>query len=213
MCGRFVYLEWDDVLDVIQRIVMDTPFNPRPEWPASRRIARPGSVVTVITPESECLKPVDLRWGLAAPWDERKLLFNTRIETALDQECGIWHDAILHGRCIVPTWGFFEPSATETVPSPQTGKPVKRQYEFSLPEGPTLLAGVRNRDAFSVVTTKPSGSVAPVHDRMPVVLQKDEARQWLYGDYAALADRGGIALDVEAEPLPKAPDDRQTSLF
>lgn len=213
MCGRFVYLEWDEVLDVIQRIVMHTPFEPRPEWPAGRRIARPGSVVPVISAEDENLAPVDLHWGIPAPWDEGKTLFNTRIETALGQKDGIWSDAVRHGRCIVPTWGFFEPSATETTLSPRTGRPVKRQYEFSLPEGPTLLAGVRVQEAFSVVTTEPNASVAPIHDRMPVVLRQDEARQWLYGDYASLADREGIALNVKAEPLPRTPDDRQTSLF
>ncbi len=213
MCGRFVYLEWDDVLEIVMRIEMSAPCSLRPDWPARGPMARPGSVVPIISSDGGGLAAAELRWGFAAPWDDRRLLFNTRIETALDDERGIWHDAIRHGRCIVPTWGFFEPSATETVLSPRTGRPVKRQYEFSLPEEPTLLAGVCNRDAFSVVTTKPNATVAAVHDRMPVVLQKDEAHQWMYGDYAALANREGIALNVEAEPLPEAPDDRQTSLF
>lgn len=204
MCGRFVSLSWDEVLGVIQSIEMDTPFNVEPDWPARRPSAYPKSIVPVIAPAEEGLEPLDLRWGFAAPWDSKKVLFNTRIETALDQKGGVWRDAIEHGRCIVPTMGFFEPSATETITSARTGKPIKRQYEFAMPGQLTLLAGVRNQDAFSVVTTEPNRTVAAVHKRMPIVLGRGEVRQWLYGDYPALADRSGVALDAVAEDSLRA---------
>lgn len=199
MCGRFVSLSWDEVLGVIQSIQMDTPFNPEPDWPARRPDAFPRSIVPIIAPEHGKLVPLDLRWGFMAPWDMRKVLFNTRIETALDQKSGIWSEAIEHGRCIVPTFGFFEPSATETVVSPRTGKPVKRQYEFASPGRLTLLAGVRNEDAFSVVTTSPNRLVAPIHARMPIVLESDDVDRWLSDDFAALADRSNVALNVASE--------------
>ena len=128
---------------------------------------------------------------------------------------GIWSDAFRTGRCIVPTLGFFESSETETVASPRTGKPVKAQYRFAAPEGLTLLAGVREQDAFSVVTTEPNEQVAPVHGRMPLVLRAGEALQWLFGDAAALADRTGVALDVSTEATPAASgsEGAQLSLF
>ena len=199
MCGRFVSLSWDEVLGVIQSIQMDTPFNADPDWPARRPDAYPKSIVPIIVPESGELVPADLRWGFTAPWDARKVLFNTRIETALDQKRGIWREAIEHGRCIVPTFGFFEPSATETIVSPRTGKPIKRQYEFASPGRLTLLAGVRNENAFSVVTTSPNRFVTPIHARMPIVLELSDVGQWLSGDFAALADRSDVALDVTGE--------------
>lgn len=202
MCGRFVSLSWDEVLGVIQSIQMDTPFNPEPDWPARRPDAFPKSIVPIIAPEHGELVPLDLRWGFTAPWDERKVLFNTRIETALDQKSGVWREAIEHGRCIVPTFGFFEPSATETVVSPRTGRPVKRQYEFALPGRLTLLAGVRNEGAFSVVTTSPNSYVAPIHARMPIVLEQDDVSRWISGDFAALADRSDVALNVTSEQAP-----------
>ena len=148
------------------------------------------------------LVPADLRWGLTAPWDARKVLFNTRIETALDQKSGIWRDAIEYGRCIVPTFGFFKPSATETVASPRTGKPIKRQYKFASPGRLTLLAGVRNEEAFGVVTTSQNRFVAPIHARMPIVLEPTDVSIWLSGDFAALADRSDVALDVTGEQMP-----------
>ena len=202
MCGRFVSLSWDEVLGVIQSIEMDTPFNPEPDWPARRPDAFPKSIAPIIVPEHDELVPLDLRWGFAAPWDERKVLFNTRIETALGQRSGVWREAIEHGRCIVPTFGFFEPSATETVASPRTGKLIKKQYEFALPGRLTLLAGVRNEDAFSVVTTEPNRFVAQIHARMPIVLEPSEVIRWLSGDFAALADRSNVILDVTGEQAP-----------
>lgn len=232
MCRRFVMLEWDEVLQVLHRIEMNVPLGADEEWPARGVDAYPGSEAPVIAAvgakggtgspsrragveQPHGLEPACLRWGFEAPWDARKLLFNTRIETALAPGGGIWSDAFRTGRCIVPTLGFFESSETETVASPRTGKAVKAQYRFAAPEGLTLLAGVREQDAFSVVTTEPNERVAPVHARMPLVLRESEARQWLFGDAAALADRTGVALDVSTEATRTAsgPASSQLALF
>lgn len=211
MCGRFVLLTMDEVLEIIQALEMESPFNAIPDWPArpqpdhARHQAYPGSTAPVITTTGEPESPTGsmlqgkiLRWGFEASWT-KKLLFNTRIETALGNKPGIWHDPIMHGRCIVPTYGFFEPHASETQISPRTGKPVKRQYRFRSPGGITLLGGVCSGDAFSVVTTAPNTSVAPVHDRMPLVLREHEVNEWLYGDPAMLADRSEVPLVVESD--------------
>jgi putative SOS response-associated peptidase YedK len=62
-----------------------------------------------------------------------------------------------------------------------------------------LLAGVQQAGRFSVVTTAPNASVAPLHSRMPLVLAPGESRIWLSDDYARLADRSALTLD--ATPL------------
>lgn len=161
-----------------------------------RRDAFPSSPVPIIAYGGGLrLSVADLAWGFDAPW-KKGPVFNTRIETALAGE-GMWAEPFARGRCLVPAWTFFEPHATETVPSARTGRPVKRQYRFSRPDGrPLLIAGVQDGARFSVVTTSPNGAVAPVHDRMPLVLEQDEAVRWLAGDCAALADRSRIALDA-----------------
>ena len=121
---------------------------------------------------------------------------------------GLWEDPIRRGRCIVPTMGFFEPHATETRPNPRGGKPVKRQYRFCSPDsgGITLLGGVRDDRAFSIVTTAPNAAIAPVHDRMPLVLREDEVESWFAGDPMAFADRSTIALDVIPEDEGNDPE-------
>lgn len=71
-----------------------------------------------------------------------------------------------------------------------------------LPGTLTLLAGVRNENAFSVITTEPNRYVAPIHKRMPIVLREHEVDQWLYGDYEALANRRDMALDTKTADDP-----------
>lgn len=204
MCGRFVMLTYDEVVGVIRSIQMETPYIIEPDWPARRPSAYPGSIVPVITDDNGDLTPQDLKWGFEVEW-RKGLVFNTRIESALGTNPGMWKRAIEDGRCVVATGGFFEPHATETTRSPRTGKEIKRQYFFEAPgDHPTLLAAVKNDDAFSIVTTEPNQWVSPVHQRMPMVLGQEDIPAWLHGDFGSLADRSNLALDVvpadELEP-------------
>lgn len=146
----------------------------------------------------------ELTWGYPVEW-RRGPVFNTRIETALAPGRTMWSASFERGRCLVPALAFHESHATETVPSVRTGRPVKRQYRFSLPGGEAmLLAGVQEDGRFSLVTTEPNACVAAVHDRMPLVLRADEAQAWLEGDCALLVDRSGIGLVAAAEDGQKA---------
>ncbi len=57
-----------------------------------------------------------------------------------------------------------------------------------------LLAAVHEGDRFSIVTTRPNASVAPVHDRMPLMLGPGESSVWLGPDFAELANRSTLVL-------------------
>lgn len=110
--------------------------------------AYPGSEVPAYVMDGAGrLATVKLTWGFALE-GRRAAVYNTRIETALDQlrrgRRGMWSQAIAQGRCLVPVRAFYEPHATETVASERTGRPVRRQYRFRLPgAGAFLLAGVQ----------------------------------------------------------------------
>ena len=89
---------------------------------------------------------------------------------------------------------------TERVEGERTGRLVRRQYLFRLPGARAfLLAAVREGDRFSIVTTRPNASVAPVHDRMPLVLGPGESNVWLGPDFAELADRSALVLASDPE--------------
>lgn len=166
--------------------------------------ARPGSTVPLFVPDvTGELRVVKLEWGF--PLDGKPhAVFNTRIESALEQlrrgRRGMWVEAIAEGRCLVPVRAFYESHMTEKIESGKTGRPVRRQYLFRLPGARAfLLAAVREGERFSVVTTAPNASVAPVHDRMPLVLGPGESSVWLGPEFAGLADRSNIALAAEPE--------------
>ena len=173
------------------------------ERPDPLRDARPGSLVPVYDPEGDDLAVARLAWGF--PLDGKpNAVFNTRIESALEQlrlgRRGMWAKAIAQGRCLVPVRAFYEGHMTEKVESERTGRPVRRQYMFRLPGARAfLLAAVRGGDRFSIVNTKPNASVAPEHDRMPLVLGPGESGGWLGPKFAQLADRRNVNLTSRPE--------------
>lgn len=166
--------------------------------------ARSGSQVPIFAP--------DRSGGLGVQTFTRGFLFdgkpnsvfNTRIETAFAQlergRRGMWAKAIRGGRCLVPVRAFYEGHMTERMPSSNTGKPVRRQYCFRLPDTRAfLLAAVHLDGMFSIVTTEPNASVAPVHNRMPLVLGPGESSVWSGGSFAFLANKNRPELEVLSE--------------
>lgn len=175
------------------------------------------------------LEHATLTWGINVPW-KTGLVFNTRIESALGGNA-LWRDALAEGRCLVPVRAFFEtrnveppsdelPLDGEAGTSSRAGRGRRPQFRFASPGGEALLlAGLRQGDRFTVVTTEPNDAVAPVHSRMPLALSPAEALVWLTGtadELAALADRARIALESAEQPhvtRTKAPNPDQLSLF
>lgn len=174
------------------------------EAPDPMHDARPGSQVPLFVPDGTgALRVAQLEWGF--PLDGKPhAVFNTRIESALEQfrrgRRGMWAKAIAQGRCLVPVRAFDESHVTERVPSERTGRTVRRQYRFRLPGARAfLLAAVQADGRFSVVTTAANADVAPVHNRMPLVLGPGESNIWLGPEFARLADRSHIVLTSEGE--------------
>ncbi len=161
--------------------------------------AYPGTQLPLFTlDEAGQLQVSELSWGFDAPPGSRsKLVFNTRIETALAQVrsgTGLWAGPIMQGRCLVPVRAFYESWTKEP---PRRGA----QARFTLPGHRVfLLAGICDHERFSVMTTAPNAAVGAVHSRMPLVLGPGESSIWLHGDYASLSDRSHIPLATELDP-------------
>lgn len=166
--------------------------------------AYPGKQLPLFTIDAAGeLVPTVLTWGFIAPQGAgTRLVFNTRIETALSQARsgrGMWAEAITRGRCLVPVRGFYERLSVSTSED-ATKLPRGTQVRFTLPgHRHFLLAGIWQDDRFSVVTTAPNDTVARVHTRMPLVLGPGESSVWLGPDFARLADRSSIILDATPE--------------
>lgn len=206
MCGRCIIFTYDEVAEIIRKIELDTPLIIDPDWPAKYPEAFPKSIAPLIVPESDIeASPVstfpfhlgikELIWGYDLSW-KQGLIFNSRIESS---EKPMWKDSIQRRRCILPVKGFFETHDSETVPSQRTGKQIKRPYEFSSPVDEIMLIGcIWEDDRFSMVTTEANMDMAPIHSRMPLVIEQEELPIWLGKDFMSLADRSDIRLKVKA---------------
>jgi putative SOS response-associated peptidase YedK len=155
------------------------------------------------------------RWGLIPHWASdpsiAARLSNARSETAWDKPS--FRDAMRRGRCIVPVDGFYELApATPDGPRTAAGRPAKRPHLFRSAEGaPLLLAAISSRwrdtsrpdgqrlSTVCLLTTGANATMATIHDRMPVILDPDEARLWL--DVAP--DDAREVLDGLLDPAPE----------
>lgn len=140
-----------------------------------------------------------LTWGLVPSWaKDTKVgirMINARSETLLEK--GAFAKAAIARRCLVPAAGWYEwqvsPSATT-----KAGKARKQPFFVRRAETELLaFAGVyefwRDRAApeddpsawvasFSIITTAAEEGLQRIHDRQPVVLDRDIWDEWLEPD-------------------------------
>lgn len=217
MCGKCLIFTEDEVLDIVSQLEAGVSLVLNAPLDAGRPDVRPQSTAPLIVPAFDTAAGIPalahgslgvrgLLWGFEESW-KPGVVFNTRIESAGKPT---WADSMLHRRCVVPVSAFFETHRSETLPSPRTGRPVKRQYEFRVPGQDVILIGCIWREGrFSMVTTEANRDMAPVHDRMPLVVRQDELLTWLGPGYRKLADRSAVSLEAE----PVIPAGTTPSLF
>jgi len=133
----------------------------------------PTQDVPVIVQDRHGRREELVRWGLVPFWAKQvggRALINARAETvARSSTFGRLVERASH-RCLVLADGFYEWIASEDPKQPRL--PV----HFSLADGASFcFAGLWTTwrgelRSCSVITTAANGLVAPVHDRMPVVL-------------------------------------------
>jgi putative SOS response-associated peptidase YedK len=90
------------------------------------------------------------------------------------------------GRCLVPASGFYEWQAR--------GGRKQPFYFFPRHDALLALAGVWERGTFSLITTEPDEVVGKVHDRMPLLVARDDYAAWLAGEEDLLEQPVKVAL-------------------
>jgi putative SOS response-associated peptidase YedK len=129
-----------------------------------------------------------VRWGLLPPWVKNQAefatLINARAETAAEKPS--FRGALRHRRCLIPTDGFYE----------WTGKPGSKQPHLirakataSSNQGHLMaMAGLWEHwvgadgselQTMAILTVSANATMAPIHDRMPVILARDQFDGWL----------------------------------
>lgn len=185
MCGRY-YIEEADAVEEIARIIGQIQENERKQG-ASVDVAlgemRPGDMAPVVCSQGSRR----MRWGFARS-DGKGLLINARVETAATKPT--FAACLRERRLVVPAGGYYEWQKKEDN--------TKQQFAFSRDGELLYMAGLwriepDGQHTFVILTTEASPSVREIHDRMPVLLRRDQLRSWLRDDHA-VAD---ILRDVQ----------------
>jgi putative SOS response-associated peptidase YedK len=184
MCGRFVQASSPRLLAEhfhVDEVALDAPVTP------SYNVAPRADVLTVV--ERDGIRRLGrMRWGLVPSWAPDPTggdrMINARAESLGEKPA--FRAALERRRCIVPADGFYEWRAT--------GGPKQPMYLRDPSGSPLAFAGLwevwRNPEepdpiplrTCTIVTTSANATVAPIHDRMPVVLDPSVWKVWLAGD-------------------------------
>ncbi|MBM7563494.1 SOS response-associated peptidase [Paenibacillus sacheonensis] len=143
----------------------------------------PGQMIPAIINDGEKNKLGELKWGLVPSWAESVKLgskmLNARSETVWDKPA--FRNLMSRKRCIIPADGFYEwQRLADNRKQPM--RIVRRDRQlFSMaglydtwtsPDGLKL-------STCTILTTTPNELMAPIHDRMPVILQREDEAAWL----------------------------------
>ena len=140
---------------------------------------RPTDIVPVIAPNAKGLKTVfPMQWGFLNK-DNKRTLFNARVETAGEKPT--FKDAWQSHRCIIPASYYFEWAHFK---SPDGRERTGDRYAIQ-PSGCTLtwLCGLYRIEngypVFVILTKAPTVELSKIHDRMPLMLPKDRIEDWI----------------------------------
>ncbi len=183
MCGRFVQgMTSDEVSEFLSAIWAIEVTAPPSEVQKSFNLA-PGQIASVAIRSDQGLTVSGLNWGIAAftpPNRPAIKPINARIETASTKPT--FRSLLLSYRCIVPATGYFEWRASANSAN-------KQPYFIHHQDGSQMLfAGLwsptknETPSSFVILTTAAKDQLREIHDRMPVILNYDDALEWVSGE-------------------------------
>lgn len=181
MCGRYDLNESPQMLALYFRLsAVPAAF--------SDGDVRPTNMAPIIRVQDGQRLAVPARWGLIPSWSKDDKIaqhtFNARGETVAEKPS--FRASFKRRRCIVPVSAFFEWRAV-------SGQTKKQKLRFASPDAhPLALAGLWDHwqrpetgervETYTIITTSANEFMAPIHDRMPVILGEPDWEAWLDPD-------------------------------
>ena len=168
MCGRYHFSA--ELLDEIRDLTEQKDW--KLELGVLDRDIHPGDTAPVITAAGDqggSLRACRQKWGYPGPGG-KGLVFNARSESVFEKR--MFRDSVSMRRAVIPVSWFYEWNKN------------KEKFTFTK-EGSRILflAGFYGRyedgEHFVILTTQANASMAPVHSRMPLVLEREQVREWI----------------------------------
>jgi putative SOS response-associated peptidase YedK len=183
MCGRYT-LATPSPADVRARFPVGESVEIRRRYNVA-----PGDDVLAVTTDREGAPRGELlRWGLVPSWAKSEggrdpnlglKMINARVETVAERPA--FRRAFERYRCLILADGFYEWQRIPNAPK----QPFHIMRSDSAPFAFAGLWSIFHRDdgtklrSCTILTTAPNSAVAPLHDRMPVILEPEAEELWL----------------------------------
>ncbi len=198
MCGRLS--QYRGIHDFVAALSMPNALvNTVGDQPIEHYNVAPTDQVALLHQEGEVLHADLVRWGWRPHWaTDKPPSINTRVEKVMH---GPYFHAIWPHRAITPIDNWFE--------WVYEGGPKKQPYLIRRKDRtPILCAAIgqypaggrdpRADDGFVIITADSAGGMVDIHDRRPVVLAPELAREWL--DHATPKERAEQIVRLLGEP-------------
>lgn len=198
MCGRFLFTSPPEAVGRAFEVAIRDNFPPR--W----NIA-PTQPIGVIRLDDRRAREFALaRWGFVPSWAKKdyfekvgsKPLINARGETVAEKPT--FRSAFKRRRCLVPADGFYEWRTEDGARQPYLIRP-KEDGVFAFaglwesaidPDGGEI-------DTAAIITATAGADIAPLHNREPVVIARENFARWLDPDETKSSDAQAL---LHAQP-------------
>jgi len=180
MCGRLSqYTGIHDFVAVLS-LMPDALISTIGDQPLGRYNGAPSQQLALLHQEDETLHADLVRWGWRPHWAKNRAApINARVEKVAH---GSFYRPIWPNRAITPINNWFE--------WVDEGGPKKQPYLIRRrDQAPILCAAIGQfptggrepgeHDGFVIITADSAGGMVDIHDRRPVVLTPELAREWL----------------------------------
>ncbi|MFO7727414.1 MAG: SOS response-associated peptidase [Desulfonatronovibrio sp.] len=176
MCGRFALYESPEIIK--DHFGLDSI----PDLPQNYNIA-PGTHIVGVSYYEHSLSLMLFKWGFIPHWSKDKKtgykMINARMESVWGKHS--FRSAIRYRRCLIPASGFYEWKKTED---------SKQPYFITVADSSIFaMAGIWETwedkssgeiiDSCAILTTEAKGIVKDIHDRMPVIIDREGYQEWL----------------------------------
>jgi len=176
MCGRYT-------LTVSGRVLAELfELGATPEITPRYNIAPTQRVPVVRADPRTGREWAEVRWGLVPHWAKEASIgarmINARSETVAEKPA--FRNAVRRRRCLIPADGFYEWQ--------RVGQAKVPHYIHFRDHRPFAFAGLWERwqpageeplETCAILTTRPNPVLEPIHDRMPVILPREQHQLWL----------------------------------
>jgi len=197
MCGRYGF-SFGNLEDIYDRWEID---NEEIAYTASFNIAPTQEAPVVFRASPNHISLV--KWGFMPKWMEGKkgarALINARSDGLLTSKTYL--KPLQFSRCIVPASFFFEWKNNGSEKVPYCIK-IKDEQFFSIAG---LLIEQDGVKAYVIITTEPNEIMTDIHNRMPVILNKEDEDYWLSPDNTEAEDLVKLLIPYPTELMEAYP--------